>query len=84
MSIGWSGPEWQLWKHDPDGGWTEEGVSVGEFARFYTGKLVATLQGNRGHTMRCQITLKEPEAGLLAGGSGRCQMTDGGGVKLEF
>jgi hypothetical protein len=84
MSISWSGPEWELWKHNADGSWTEEGVSVGEFARFYTGKLIATLQGDRGHSMRCQLSLKDAEGGLLAGGKGHCQVTDGGTIDLEF
>ncbi len=84
MSVGWSGPEWQLWKHDADGDWTQEGVSVGEFAHFYTGKVLATLRGDRGHAMRCQLTLKDPEGGLLDGGTGRCQVTDGGSLTLDF
>lgn len=84
MSVAWSGPEWQLWKHDADGDWTQEGVSVGEFARFYDGKVTATLRGDRGHAMRCQFVLKDPEAGLLQGGTGRCQVTDGGALSLAF
>jgi hypothetical protein len=81
---GWSSPEWQMWTAEPDGGWTETGVSVGEFAAFYTGKVVATLSGGRGHSMRCQLSLNDPEGGLLGGGSGRCQVSDGGSLSLEF
>jgi hypothetical protein len=57
---------------------------VGEFAAFYTGKVVATLSGGRGHSMRCQLSLNDPEGGLLGGGSGRCQVSDGGSLSLEF
>jgi hypothetical protein len=32
----------------------------GEFARFYTGKVVATLNGNQKHSMRCRFTLTNP------------------------
>jgi hypothetical protein len=84
MSVGWSGPEWQLWKPNGEGGWIQEGVSVGEFADFYTGKVVAKLRGDRGNAMRCHFTLKDPGAGLLEGGTGRCQVTDGGKLELAF
>ena len=81
---GFSAPEWQVWEHDPDGGWTATGVSFGAFAHFYTGKVVATLAGNRGSSMRCQLTLREPESGLSGGGSGGCQVSSGGTLRLEF
>jgi hypothetical protein len=84
MSIGWSGPEWQLWKQDPNGGWTEEGASYGEFAHFYTGQVVALLRGDRGDAIRCQLSLDHPESGLLEGGTGRCEVTDGGRIALAF
>jgi hypothetical protein len=81
---GFSSPEWEMWEHDPDGQWTQTGVSYGDFARFYTGKLVATLAGNQGASMRCQLAMKAPQRGLLAGGSGACQISDGGRLSLDF
>lgn len=81
---GWSGPEWEMWQHDADGHWTATGVSYGEFARFYTGKVVSTLRGSEGSAMRCQLSLKAPQNGLLGGGSGSCQISDGGKIALEF
>ncbi|MDX1385626.1 MAG: hypothetical protein R3190_18380, partial [Thermoanaerobaculia bacterium] len=81
---GWSSPEWETWTHDSEGHWTPTGVSFGEFARFYTGKVVATLSSRDGISMRCQITLREPQSGLLGGGSGACQISDGGKLSLEF
>jgi hypothetical protein len=81
---GWSNAEWEMWMHDPDGLWTKTGVSFGEFADFYTGKVVATLEGDRGASMRCQFTLDDPQGGLLSGGSGRCQISNGGSLNLEF
>ncbi len=81
---GWSSPEWEVWKHDPDGQWTATGVSIGDFAHFYTGKVVATLSSGNGSSMRCQFTLTEPQRGLLAGGSGACQISDGGRLALTF
>jgi len=81
---GWSSPEWEMWQHDPDGQWTATGVSIGDFARFYTGKVVAVLNSKDGRSMRCQLTLKQPQVGLLGGGSGACQVSDGGRLALTF
>jgi uncharacterized protein len=81
---GWSSPEWEVWEHDSDGHWTATDVSYGEFARFYTGKVLATLRGSEGSAMRCQMILKAPQKGLLGGGSGSCQISDGGRIALDF
>lgn len=81
---GWSSPEWQVWEHDPDGEWTATATSYGDFAHFYSGKVVATLTGSEHHLMRCHFTLKAPEAGLLGGGEGECQISDRGRVHLQF
>lgn len=81
---GWSSPEWEVWDHDAEGHWKAAGVSFGEFARFYTGKVLATLRGSEGNSMRCQLTLRQPQSGLLGGGSGACQVSDGGSLLLEF
>jgi hypothetical protein len=81
---GVSSPEWTVWQHDPDGTWHAEGISFGAFAHFYTGKAVASMQGNRGHKMRCQLHLDQPARGPLAGGTGKCQTTAGDRVELSF
>jgi hypothetical protein len=54
------------------------------FLESYTGKVVATLTGNRGHTMRCRFTLAHAEQGLLGGGKGGCQSGVGGSIVAEF
>lgn len=81
---GWSTPEWNLWEKEPDGHWTAKATTYGEFADFYTGKVVAYLPGSRGDAMRCRITLNQPEGGFLTGGSGACQTTSGSRVDLDF
>jgi len=81
---GWSGPEWEVWHHDADGRWTETAKSFGEFANFYTGKVVATLNGNDDDVMRCRFTLADPEGGWSHGGTGECQVSDGARVELNF
>jgi hypothetical protein len=81
---GWSAPEWDVWKNDGDGHWTAEATSYGDFAHFYTGKVVAYMPGSKGHAMRCRFTLSEPSRGFLAGGSGECQTSDKSTVELRF
>ena len=81
---GWSAPEWSVWEREPDGGWTAEATSYGDFARFYTGRVVAYLPGSAGHAMRCRFSLSRPGDGFLGGGTGECQTSDGGRVDLAF
>ncbi len=81
---GWSGPEWEVWRRDADGEWTASAKSFGDFADFYTGKVVATLSGSENHAMRCRFTLKDPQGGWLHGGTGECQISDGSRVELDF
>jgi hypothetical protein len=81
---GFSAPEWGVWQHDAEGQWTETSVSYGDFAHFYTGKVVASLSGGGGHAIRCQFVLNEPRAGFLQGGTGHCQISDRGRIDLDF
>ncbi len=81
---GWSTPEWTVWEKEPDGHWTAEATTFGDFASFYTGRVVAYLPGSEGHAMRCRFTLSRPGEGFLAGGRGECQTSDGGAVDLTF
>jgi hypothetical protein len=81
---GWSSPEWEVWHHDADGQWTATAKSFGDFAHFYTGKVVATLKGSENHSMRCRFTLTDSQAGWLHGGTGECQVSDGARVDLDF
>lgn len=81
---GWSSPEWEIWQKDADGHWTATAKSFGEFAHFYTGKIVASLRGNQGHQMRCRFTLTNPQADLLRDGTGECQITNGERIDLNF
>jgi hypothetical protein len=81
---GFGAPEWNTWTHDAQGNWVATGAAFGEFAHFYTGKVVAYLKSPDGPKMRCQIELNEPAEGLLGGGSGSCQVSNGGRVELSW
>ncbi|MBW2282719.1 MAG: hypothetical protein JRG82_18440 [Deltaproteobacteria bacterium] len=61
-----------------------EGVDIHGFVRQYSGKVLATLFGDREHSMRCRFTLSDPQAGLVGGGVGACQVSDGGRLDVEF
>jgi hypothetical protein len=54
------------------------------FVRTYSGRVVATLFGDKGNTMRCRFQLTNPEAGLSSGGVGECQVSSGGTIDVEF
>lgn len=81
---GMSGPEWTAWQDGPDGSWHAVGISLGDFAELYTGKVVASMDGNEGHRMRCRLQLEDPAQGLVGGGTGRCQTTAGDRIDLAF
>lgn len=93
---GW-GPVWggydggggmDPWGWGPGGGMPMGGY-MGEtsfpiFVREYSGKVVATLFGNEGHSMRCRFTLARPQEGLLGGGVGACQSSTGSQISARF
>jgi hypothetical protein len=81
---GMSSPEWEVWDEGADDTWHAQGISFGAFAHFYTGRAVASLTGNRGTLMRCQLQLDRPDQGLLAGGTGQCQTTARDRITLSF
>lgn len=86
-SGGWA-QEADPWWWGPPGagplgiGW--DGAYFPEFVRQYSGKVVATLSGNRGHKMRCRFTLAQPREGLMGGGTGECESSTGGRVSARF
>jgi len=59
-------------------------VEYPAFTRHYAGRVLATLEGDRGHHMRCRLLLDDPDAGLMAGGRGHCQVSDGGTIDVRF
>ena len=47
--------------------------------------MTSTLAGDRGGVMTCRFTLNEPGVGPDKGGTGRCEMTEGGGlIETQF
>lgn len=79
---GWTTPAWAAAGTTYGTEWGA--ASYLDFVHLYSGKVVATLTGNQGGQMRCQIDLDTPEAGLSGGGKGHCQISNGGKLSLSF
>jgi hypothetical protein len=78
--VGWAG--WGPWTDDY-GPWIV-GEDVPTFVRNYSGKVIATLLGDRGSRMRCRFCLADPSQGMSSGGVGECEVTGGGKIAAEF
>ena len=59
-------------------------TTVDDFIKLYTGRVVAWLQGDRGHSMRCSFTLANGDQGMKSGGSGECRLDDGRVITATF
>jgi len=46
--------------------------------------MVSTLDGNRGGSMVCRFKLNEPGVGPDGGGTGRCELSQGGVIDAQF
>ncbi|SRR5579884_1407311 len=78
---GWS-PYWNDW--GPFGSpWMDAG-GYPAFRTNYSDRVVATLFGDRGDTMRCRFDLKKPIAGLRGGGTGECQTSKQERIDVQF
>jgi hypothetical protein len=66
-------PYWNSW--GPFGSpWYQDGT-YSSFRTNYSGKVIATLFGDRGGTRRCRSRLSNPVFGLSGGGTGECQLS---------
>ena len=81
MFQGWD-PYWRTW--GPYGSpWYPDG-DYSTFRTNYSGKVIATLFGDKGSTMRCRFRLSDPPSGLSGGGAGECQLSAGGTIEVQF
>lgn len=77
-AVGPNGPaSMELWAMPADS-------TVDDFIKLYTGRVVAWLQGDQGHNMRCSFTLANGDQGMKAGGSGECRLDDGRVITAVF
>lgn len=85
MTADTFGPGWMGW--GPWGpGWSDwgGGADYATFVQNYSGKVVATLFGDRKNTMRCRFQLANPPDGMAGGGVGECQVTNGDKIQAQF
>jgi len=63
--------------------WTSAHGTGSETVEAYSGYVEAVLFGDKGHTMNCRF--RTPDSlGLLSGGIGRCQVSDGRVIDVQF
>jgi hypothetical protein len=79
----WQAPTWATLDWGPEGNYGASVDYLG-FVKGFSGSVVATLFGNEGHSMRCQFTANDPSRGLISGGVGTCQVSDGGQLDVQF
>jgi hypothetical protein len=77
------GPVWTEWGPFNEN-WITGPNDVYSFRQNYTGRVVATLFGNRGNMLRCRFMLVNPPAGMQDGGNGECQLSTGGKIDAQF
>ena len=85
MNTDTFGPGWMGW--GPWGpGWGDwgGGADYATFVQNFSGKVVATLFGDRKNTMRCRFQLANPPDGMSGGGVGDCQVTNGDTIQAQF
>jgi len=61
-------------------GWAHAGPHADDystFVRYYSGRVLAELEGPSGEHMRCHFQLAEPERGPQSGGIGDCEISSG-------
>jgi len=55
-----------------------------EAVESYSGNIEAVLFGSKRHTMRCKFRAANSMMGLSGGGEGRCQVSDGRVIDVQF
>lgn len=76
-------PYWSDWGPFGPYAWNR-GEDFETFRTNYSGKVVATLVGDKGTAMRCRFRLSDPPVGLSGGGLGECQLSTGGRIDVQF
>ena len=80
----WDSPNFDEWAVGGSDAWFSPGWGVTAWVDHYDGRVVSGLNGNRGGSARCHFTLSNTAAGLPGGGTGECQVSDGGLLKASF
>jgi hypothetical protein len=79
----WYGGPWARYDWTWGGDWPYYGAA-NEYITFYTGRVMAILEGDRGTSMRCNFNLDDPSRGMKGGGHGECQVSNGDRITAVF
>jgi hypothetical protein len=77
---GWT-PYWSGWAYRGYIGPARE-LDWPTFVEIYTGRVIANMTSDDHQTrLRCRFSIDDPRAGLVGGGSGECQLSNGEAIK---
>jgi hypothetical protein len=69
------------WRHS----WSDSGpYPTSAFARVYSGRVIADLEGPDAQQLRGRFSLNDPVAGMRGGGQGECHLSSGRKVQAMF
>lgn len=80
----WNSASFATWSAPGAGLWFEPGWPMATWVEHYDGRVVVGLHGDRDGSARCQFTLTDANAGMVGGGTGECQVSDGGHLSAHF
>ena len=81
----WNTPTWATLDWGSQGNYFGDyTIGIDGFVNEFTGKVLATLSGDRDHAMRCQFSVDDPTLGLVSGGIGQCQVSDKSLIAVQF
>ena len=75
-------PDWADW--NPFSTPWFDGSDGSTVVKHDSGKVVATLFGDKGDVMHCRFRLHDPERGMPGGGVGQCQVSNGSHIDAHF
>jgi hypothetical protein len=80
----WDTGSFNHWSAPGVGPWFEPGWAMSTWMEHYDGRVVVGLHGNRDGNARCHFRLSNTEVGMPGGGTGECQVDDGGSLDVRF
>lgn len=80
----WYGGPWSRYDWTWGGDWPYYYDYPDEYITYYTNRVVALLEGDRGTSMRCHFTLDDTTRGMKGGGQGECQLSNGDRITAVF
>lgn len=80
----WQSASFETWSATGANPWFVPGWDLDVWIQHYDGRVVVGLHGNSGGSARCHFTLADTDVGIPGGGTGECQVSDGGHMAVRF